>query len=502
VSAPAVVAPAASAPAASAPTVSAPATAPATVTTPPAASPVAPRARPRRSAPAAPAGDVLAGSAGGRPTGGAAFAQLPAAAPRTAGPAAEPRPAGGGGGDRTITRTITRTVTEAVQVIPAFLWAVIGGLALACVLAAGASSFLAGRTRRLARQREALLEDVGLLQSALLPPAPAQVPGAVASAAYRPAAGRPAGGDFHDVFAIDADRLGLVVGRVSATGRRALGMTALVRHVLRAYLEGGIQPRNALQVGADVLGHHLGADYAEVTLATYDAATGELVYASAGMPPPIVLGAAAFEPVTASAPAPIGMGVRTGTRQTSVVLPAGAVACFFTAGLVDSASGGYRGAWTALAGLDERGDASVLVDRVVSGSGVEGAGSFGVSGSGGEGAGAFGVSGSGIEGAVSGAGVRDDVAAVLLRIGDEVSSAGDDRRVEELELGADDLRGERPGLFLRDCGVPTDRIDPLVADLRETGRRLGGAVLRVRIGAGVPEAETALRTMDVLHAGS
>jgi hypothetical protein len=50
--------------------------------------------------------------------------------------------------------------------------------------------------------------------------------------------------------------------------------------------------------------------------------------------------------------------------------------------------------------------------------------------------------------------------------------------------------------------VPTDRIDPLVADLRETGRRLGGAVLRVRIGAGVPEAETALRTMDVLHAGS
>jgi hypothetical protein len=477
VSAPAVVAPAASAPAAAAPAVSAPATAPAAVATPPAASPVAPQARPRRSAPAAPAGDVLAGSAGGRPTGGAAFAQLPAAAPRTAGPAAEPRPAGGG--DRTITRTITRTVTEAVQVIPAFLWAVIGGLALACVLAAGASSFLAGRSRRLARQREALLEDVGLLQSALLPPAPAQVPGAVASAAYRPAAGRPAGGDFHDVFAIDADRLGLVVGRVSTSGRRALGMTALVRHVLRAYLEGGIQPRNALQVGADVLGHHLGADYAEVTLATYDAATGELVYASAGMPPPIVLGAAAFEPVTASAPAPVGMGVKTGTRQTAVVLPAGAVACFFTAGLLDVAPErdrtGYRGAWTALSGLDDRADASALVDRVVSGSGIEG-GSSGSSG-------------------------RDDIAAVLLRIGEDVPALGDERRIEELELGADDLRGERPGLFLRDCGVPTDRIDPLVADLRETGRRLGGAVLRVRIGPGVPEAETALRTMDVLHAG-
>jgi hypothetical protein len=71
--------------------------------------------------------------------------------------------------------------------------------------------------------------------------------------------------------------------------------------------------------------------------------------------------------------------------------------------------------------------------------------------------------------------------------------------VEELELAARDLRGERPGLFLRDCGVPTDRIEPLVADLRETGKRLGGAVLRVRVGPGVPEAETALRDMDVLH---
>ncbi|HVE68037.1 MAG TPA: hypothetical protein VNB64_05590, partial [Solirubrobacteraceae bacterium] len=75
-----------------------------------------------------------------------------------------------------------------------------------------------------------------------------------------------------------------------------------------------------------------------------------------------------------------------------------------------------------------------------------------------------------------------------------------ERRVEELELSADDLRGERPGLFLRDCGVPTDRIGPLVDELRETGRRLGGAVLRVRVGPGVPEAETGLRAMDVLHA--
>ena len=75
-----------------------------------------------------------------------------------------------------------------------------------------------------------------------------------------------------------------------------------------------------------------------------------------------------------------------------------------------------------------------------------------------------------------------------------------ERRLEELELGRRELDGERPGLFLRDCGVPTSVIPETVDDLRETATRLGGAVLRVRYGAGVPEPETGLRTMEILSA--
>src|SRR5206468_6084392 len=125
------------------------------------------------------------------------------------------------------------------------------------------------------------------------------------------------------------------------------------------------------------------------TLAVYDRPTSRLVYASAGMPAPIVLGSAAFEPVTACSAPAIGMGVATGTRQTSVLLPPGAAACLFTDGLldarVDGGRYGYRRAWHALETLD--GDANALLERVA------------------------------VEADVS----TDDVAAVLLRVGPEVA---------------------------------------------------------------------------------
>jgi serine phosphatase RsbU (regulator of sigma subunit) len=462
-----------------------PATSPATATPdaePGTGSPGAGRGAPAdltTSADGSPAGGVLAasGAFGGAPGDGAFAGAAPVGTAATT-------PAGGGGNDdsararrdapETVTRTVVRRVRQAAEVIPGYVWALIAGLGALLLAAAGLSSLLAGRARRLSRQRAALLADVGLLQEALLPADPEQVAGAAATAAYRPATARPPGGDFYDVFALDSGRLGLIVGRVSASGRRALGITAFIRHVLRAYLEGGLQPRNALQVGAEVLEHHLGPDYATVTLALYDRATSELTYAGAGTPAPVVLGAAAFEPVTACAAAPIGMGVHTGTRQTSVVLPEAATAAFFTDGLVDARVDGdrygYRRAWRALEELDGDAGADVLLGRVADEADASGG----------------------------------DMAAVLLRVGDGAPGAapGGQRRVEELELSGRELDGERPGLFLRDCGVPTAAIGPTVEEARERGRRLGGVVLRVRYGPGVPEAEADLRTMDVLHVPS
>jgi serine phosphatase RsbU (regulator of sigma subunit) len=405
----------------------------------------------------------------------APFGALPASAVSAAAPDRRRTTKKASDKPKTVTRTVVRTVQRAVEVVPGFLWALIAGLAALSLAATAASSLLARRARRLDRQRAELLQDVGLLQAALLPDAPAQIAGAAAAtAAYRPATSGPAGGDFYDVFALDTERLGIIVGRVSATGKRALGVTAHIRHVLRAYLEGGLAPRNALQVGADVLERHLGPDYACATVAIFDSATSQLTYAGAGMPAPIVLGSAAFEPVTSCAAPAIGMGVATGTRQTSVVLPAGATACLFTDGLLDGRIGGgrygYRRASQAVEGLDAQGGADALLDRIATEADTS----------------------------------VDDTAVVMLRVEGRPADAilGGERRLEELELGSRELDGDRPVDFLRDCGVPTDTIPAMIEELRATATRLGGAVLRVRFGPGVPEAETGLRTMEILSAGA
>lgn len=349
---------------------------------------------------------------------------------------------------------LVRTVTRIIGVIPTGLWVLIGALA-ALALAFAVSSRMSGaRAKRLARQRRDLLQDVGLLQAALLPELPSRIGPVGTSAAYRPASGPAAGGDFYDVFALADGRLALILGDVSGHGRGSLPHTTLLRFTLRAYLEAGLSPRESLRAAAPVLERQLDGSFATVVLAIYDPRKRLLTYSCAGHPHPIISGLGDI-PITACSAPPVGMGSPTGTRQTVVSIPGEAHACFYTDGViearVDGELFGSERLERSLAALPGAPLAAALLDRVSHETDAR----------------------------------PDDMAACILG----VEGAAHPARIvlEELELSARDLKRDRARKFLTAAGVRESEIEPVLEAARDLLDREGRALLKIRLDSGSPE---------------
>ena len=352
---------------------------------------------------------------------------------------------------------IERTITRIVGVVPTPVRILIGALLALALLAAVRSRFSAVRARRLESQRRQLLEDVGLLQAALLPIPPARVGPVGTSAAYRPADGFAAGGDFYDVFALEDGQVGVIVGDVSGHGRDALPHTAHVRFTLKAYLEAGLSPRTAIKTAGTVLERQLGGSFATVVAATYNPRGRQLVYAGAGHPPPVVLGSGSrsISPITVSSSPPIGAGLRTGARQTVVSVPGRGTVCFHTDGVTEARVGadlfGPERLRQTVAGLQVGDSAAVLLDRVAEQTDAR----------------------------------PDDMAACLLYL--EGGAAGPKVLVEELELSGDDALSDPVQRFLLECGLEPDEIAETTRQASIAAGQTGTALLQVRFGDGRPE---------------
>jgi serine phosphatase RsbU (regulator of sigma subunit) len=316
---------------------------------------------------------------------------------------------------------LTGVLRDVAEVVPAWVWIALAALS-ALVLALGANTILAAaRTRRLERQRAKLMDDVGALQAALLPVVPPHLGEQAMSVAYRPADGLAAGGDFYDVFALPDGRVGLLLGDVSGHGRDALAKTALVRFTVRAHLEAGMSPREAIAIAGRSLDGRLGDDFATVIAAIHDPVRGTLTYSNAGHPPPLVLGPSAHEPLIASSAPPIDLGFPTGHRQTVLPMPEGSIVALYSDGLIEArVDGALIGVDRLAAWLDELGPdatAQQLVDLVVQ----------------------------------RADGVRDDLAAVILHATDGATAPL--FRSEQLKLDVLDTDGPDLDVFLRAGGI-------------------------------------------------
>jgi hypothetical protein len=172
--------------------------------------------------------------------------------------------------------------------------------------------------------------------------------------------------------------------------------------------------------------------------------------------------------VTAGSSPPIGVGVPTGLRQTTVPLVSGSVACLFTDGLMEARSeGGILGRDRLERMLAEMGDEATargLIDRVARDARV----------------------------------LSDDIAAVVVSPVDGVTSAA--RRTEQIELTARELDGPIAGRFLGACGFSDREVASAIARARAlTGS--DGAVLHVVFGER-PQVEVLPRSVEGIEAAS
>jgi PAS domain S-box-containing protein len=140
-----------------------------------------------------------------------------------------------------------------------------------------------------ARRRE---QDIAqLLQRSLLagdPPLSADV---CVEVRYRPAqAGHEVGGDWHDAFWLDDERTaGLVVGDVVGRGIEAAAVMGQLRSAVRALASTGLAPGPLLDALDGFVARHRVGRMTTVAYAQLDVTSGELLYACAGHPPPVLL---------------------------------------------------------------------------------------------------------------------------------------------------------------------------------------------------------------------
>ena len=185
-----------------------------------------------------------------------------------------------------------------------------------------------------------MTETVGWVQQLPFQAVPSDVTTRIAdlgfAGRYVPAGpgNEPIAGDFYDLLALTDDLIAVVVGDVAGHGTTALARMQQLRAAARAY---SIQePGPASVLGRlDRFCARLDAEaIATLWYGEYQPSTGELRYASAGHPPPVLTchGDPTRLLELASAP-PLGVGGLA--TEHSLVLPPGAIVVAYSDGLVE-----------------------------------------------------------------------------------------------------------------------------------------------------------------------
>lgn len=209
-------------------------------------------------------------------------------------------------------------------------------------------------------QREKKIAEA-LQQSIVFAPPEDLFPGLGISTLYQAAWDEASvGGDYLDVFALEKNKVALIVGDVSGKGLTAAARTAEVKYALRAFLRETPDPARALgrlnsllcetkRFDGDMLESESGGShFICVSVAVIDPQSGEAIVAVAGAEQPLIVRAATgtAEAVEGGG-APVGIDVGMTHENMSYTLEKGDVLMLLTDGITEARSGreffGYDG---------------------------------------------------------------------------------------------------------------------------------------------------------------
>jgi sigma-B regulation protein RsbU (phosphoserine phosphatase) len=173
------------------------------------------------------------------------------------------------------------------------------------------------------------------LQRSLVPAALPAVAGLELAARYIPGDGG-VGGDWYDVFPLPSGELGVVMGDVAGSGLKAAVIMGRMRSALRAYALETSDPADVLSRLDRKMQHFEPDALATVLYAVIDPALDRMHVCLAGHFPPVI--ASPGRPAElARVAAGLMIGVSPEVRRpvSTVCLPPGALACFYTDGLIE-----------------------------------------------------------------------------------------------------------------------------------------------------------------------
>ena len=176
---------------------------------------------------------------------------------------------------------------------------------------------------------------VEALQRSLIPSALPTVAGAEMAGRYVPGSGV-VGGDWYDAFTLPSGELCVVMGDVAGSGLPAAVIMGRMRSALRAYALETPDPAEVLRRLDRKMQHFEPDALATVLYAVFDPALDQVRVCMAGhFPPVIALPGQPAELASIKTGLMIGVSPDVPRHVTTLPIPAGALLCFFTDGLIE-----------------------------------------------------------------------------------------------------------------------------------------------------------------------